>query len=96
MDDLLVDAGQRVQAVVVVQAQLLGAAVVVANANDLVADLGVGLLGELGGEGQLLSPSSSTARNASWGTSMRPTCFIRCLPFFWASRSLRLREMSPP
>ena len=38
------------------------------------------------------SPSSSTARNASWGTSIRPTCFIRCLPFFCCSSSLRLRR----
>ena len=45
---------------------------------------------------QPLSPSSSTARNASWGTSIRPTCFIRCLPFFCCSSSLRLRLMSPP
>ena len=42
------------------------------------------------------SPSSSTARNASCGTSMRPTCFMRFLPSFWRSSSLRLREMSPP
>ena len=40
--------------------------------------------------------SSSTARNASWGTSMRPTCFMRFLPSFCLSRSLRLRVMSPP
>ena len=38
----------------------------------------------------------STARNASCGTSTPPTCFIRFLPFFCFSRSLRLREMSPP
>ncbi len=44
----------------------------------------------------LFSPSSSTARNASWGTSIRPTCFILCLPFFCCSSSLRLRLMSPP
>ncbi len=42
------------------------------------------------------SPSSSTARNASCGTSMRPTCFMRFLPAFCFSSSLRLREMSPP
>jgi hypothetical protein len=42
------------------------------------------------------SPISSTARKASCGTSTRPTCFIRFLPFFWASSSLRLRLMSPP
>jgi hypothetical protein len=99
VNDLLIDPGQGVEPLVVVQAQLLDVAVVVADANDLTADLGVGLLGQLGGEaprGQFLSPSSRTARNASWGTSMRPTCFMRCFPFFWASRSLRLREMSPP
>ncbi len=45
---------------------------------------------------QPFSPSSSTARNASWGTSIRPTCFIRCLPRFCCSSSLRLRVMSPP
>ena len=41
-------------------------------------------------------PMLSTARNASCGTSTMPTCFIRFLPFFWFSSSLRLREMSPP
>ena len=39
---------------------------------------------------------SSTARNASCGTSTIPTCFIRFLPFFWRSISFRLRVMSPP
>ena len=39
----------------------------------------------------LSSPSSSTARNASCGTSIRPTCFIRFLPSFCFSSSLRLR-----
>src|SRR6266511_4107494 len=38
----------------------------------------------------------STARNASCGTSTIPTCFIRFLPAFWRSSSLRLRVMSPP
>ena len=38
------------------------------------------------------SPSSRTARNASCGTSMRPTCFIRRLPSFCFSSSLRLRR----
>ena len=38
----------------------------------------------------------STARNASCGTSTPPTCFIRFLPFFCFSSSLRLRVMSPP
>ena len=47
----------------------------------------------------LLAYSSSTlrtARNASWGTSTVPTCFMRFLPSFCFSRSLRLRVMSPP
>ncbi len=38
----------------------------------------------------------STARKASCGTSTPPTCFMRFLPFFCFSSSLRLREMSPP
>ena len=38
----------------------------------------------------------STARNASCGTSTAPTCFIRFLPSFCFSSSLRLRVMSPP
>ncbi len=42
------------------------------------------------------SPSSSTARKASCGISTRPTCFMRFLPSFCFSSSLRLREMSPP
>ncbi len=42
------------------------------------------------------SPSSSTARKASWGTSTRPTCFIRFLPSFCFSSSFFLRVMSPP
>ena len=36
------------------------------------------------------------ATNASCGTSTRPICFMRFLPSFWRSSSLRLREMSPP
>ena len=48
-------------------------------------------------QGRFLSPSRlRTARNASCGTSTPPTCFIRFLPFFCFSSSLRLREMSPP
>ena len=42
------------------------------------------------------SPSSSTARKASWGTSTRPTCFIRFLPSFCFASSFFLRVMSPP
>jgi hypothetical protein len=46
---------------------------------------------------RLPSPdSSSTARNASWGTSILPTCFMRFLPAFCFSSSLRLRVTSPP
>src|SRR3954462_324823 len=41
-------------------------------------------------------PNSSTDRKASCGTSIRPTCFIRFLPSFCFSSSLRLRVMSPP
>ena len=37
-----------------------------------------------------------TERKASWGISTRPICFIRFLPSFWRSRSLRFRVMSPP
>jgi hypothetical protein len=40
--------------------------------------------------------SSSTARNASWGTSIWPTCFMRFFPAFCFSSSLRLRVTSPP
>ena len=41
-------------------------------------------------------PTFSTARNASCGISTRPTRFMRRLPSFCFSSSLRLREMSPP
>src|SRR5262249_58406253 len=41
-------------------------------------------------------PMLRTARNASCGTSTAPTCFIRFLPAFCFSSSLRLRVMSPP
>ena len=36
------------------------------------------------------------AINASWGTSTRPMAFMRFLPSFCFSSSLRLRVMSPP
>ena len=42
-----------------------------------------------------VSPESA-AMNASWGTSTRPTIFMRFLPSFCFSSSLRLRVMSPP
>ena len=38
----------------------------------------------------------SAAMKASWGTSTRPIAFMRFLPSFCLSSSLRLREMSPP
>ena len=38
----------------------------------------------------------NSAMNASWGTSTRPTIFMRFLPSFCFSRSFRLRVMSPP
>src|SRR6266849_2259461 len=38
----------------------------------------------------------NTARNASCGISTRPTFFMRFLPSFCFSSSLRLRVMSPP
>jgi hypothetical protein len=42
------------------------------------------------------SSSLSALMNASWGTSTRPMFFIRFLPSFWRSSSLRFRVMSPP
>ena len=36
------------------------------------------------------------AMKASWGTSTAPICFMRFLPSFCFSSSLRLRVMSPP
>ncbi len=42
------------------------------------------------------SSSRKAATKASWGTSTRPICFMRFLPSFWRSSSLRLRVMSPP
>ena len=41
-------------------------------------------------------PTLSTARKASCGISTWPTCFMRRLPSFCFSRSLRLRVTSPP
>ncbi len=42
------------------------------------------------------SSSLRTAMNASWGISTLPTRFMRFLPSFCFSSSLRLRVMSPP
>ena len=42
------------------------------------------------------SPILRRLRKASWGTSTRPTRFMRFLPSFCFSSSLRLRVMSPP
>ena len=42
------------------------------------------------------SPLFSTERNAFCGISTLPTMRMRFLPSFCFSRSLRLREMSPP
>ena len=45
-----------------------------------------------------INPESvrSTDTNASWGIWTDPTSFMRALPFFCFSKSLRFREMSPP
>ena len=42
------------------------------------------------------SSDSSTARNASWGISTCPTCFIRFFPAACLAHSFRFRVMSPP
>ncbi len=42
------------------------------------------------------APVDSAAMKASCGTSTRPIVFIRFLPSFCFSSSLRLRVMSPP
>src|SRR3990172_1760023 len=42
------------------------------------------------------SPILSTARKASCGSSMLPTCFILFLPSFCFSRSFRFLVISPP
>src|SRR6266851_9949628 len=41
-------------------------------------------------------PTCKTAKKASCGISTWPTCFMRFLPAFCFSSSLRLRVMSPP
>ncbi len=46
--------------------------------------------------GHYWSSTLRTARKASCGTSTEPICFMRFLPSFCFSSSLRLREMSPP
>ena len=52
--------------------------------------------GEIENHAYFSLPTCSTARNASCGISTEPTCFMRFLPSFCFSRSLRLRVMSPP
>ena len=42
------------------------------------------------------SSTLSTARNASWGISTLPTCFMRFLPSFCFCNSFFLRDTSPP
>ncbi len=42
------------------------------------------------------SPKFKIAKNASWGISTPPTCFMRFFPAFCFSNSFFLREMSPP
>ena len=42
------------------------------------------------------SSTCNIAKKASWGTSTDPICFMRFLPAFCFSKSLRLRLMSPP
>ena len=42
------------------------------------------------------SPVERAAMNASYGTSTWPSIFMRFLPAFCFSSSLRLRVMSPP
>ena len=44
----------------------------------------------------LAASADSAATKASCGTSTRPMVFIRFLPSFCFSSSLRLRVMSPP
>lgn len=48
------------------------------------------------GQFWLSSPTRKTARKASCGMSTLPIRFMRFLPSFCFSSSLRLREMSPP
>jgi hypothetical protein len=43
-----------------------------------------------------VSEADRAAMNASWGTSTRPTIFMRFLPSFCFSSSFRFRVMSPP
>ena len=50
----------------------------------------------LRGSRRRYSSRRRAATNASCGTSTRPICFIRFLPSFWRSSSLRFRVMSPP
>ena len=47
-------------------------------------------------EGLHQASTCRIARKASCGTSTEPICFMRFFPAFCLSRSLRLREISPP
>ena len=66
------------------------------KAGDSAGVIGETLAAERLRAAYFLPSSSSTARKASWGTSILPTCFIRLLPVFCFSSSLRLRVTSPP
>ena len=60
---------------------------------------GVGFLLHRGAGGLAHRSSSraeSTARKAAWGTFTLPMVFMRFLPAFCFSSSLRLRDTSPP
>ena len=52
--------------------------------------------GQLGAGAHFPVSVFSTAMKASWGICTEPTVFIRFLPSFCFSISLRLRVMSPP
>jgi len=68
--------------------------ILVDNADIYAPDLDV-VEREVGGQGQD-SPGSNTLINASCGISTVPMRFMRSLPFFCFSKSLRLRVTSPP
>ncbi len=54
------------------------------------------IVNRIGHGGVKTQESLRTARKASCGISTFPTRFMRSLPSFCFSRSLRLREISPP